>query len=395
MPAITGVGMRVLVLNAGSSTLKASVVELDPEDPRHVAPPLDATTVSWGSDASRTTGRNDHLRRILDRFASAGIQPSNLTAVGHRVVHGGERFTGPVLLDEATLDDLDGLSELAPLHNPVAVETIRAARMLLPSVPHVAAFDTAFHATLPRAAQTYPIPQAWRAAHGIRRFGFHGLSVQWSVSRAATVLERRRDQLRLLVAHLGSGCSVTAVDAGASVDTSMGFTPLEGLMMGTRSGSIDPGILLHLERLGVVDSADIAEGLEHGSGLLGVSGVSGEMRLVREAAADGDSRASLAIELFTRSAAKAIAAAATALPKVDALVFTGGIGEHDGATRREIVARLAPLGFMPLPDAADTPDGDRIVSASHAEPAVLRIEAREDIVIAQAALSTVAPSSWR
>jgi acetate kinase len=387
--------MRVLVLNAGSSTLKASVLEVDPAGPRRATPPLDATTVSWGSDASRATGRNDHLRRVLDRFASAGIQPSALSAVGHRVVHGGERFTDAALIDEATLTQLDEVSTLAPLHNPVALDTIRAARMLLPSVPHVAAFDTAFHATLPHAARTYPIPQAWRAAHDIRRFGFHGLSVEWSVGRAAELLERPLDELRLIVAHLGSGCSVTAVDRGASVDTSMGFTPLEGLMMGTRSGSIDPGIPLHLERMGIADAAAIDEALEHGSGLLGVSGVSGEMQRVREAATAGDPRASLAIELFVRSAARAIAAAMTSVDHLDALVFTGGIGEHDAVTRASIVARLAPLAILPLPDRPRDDDGDARISAARATPAVLRIAAREDVVIAQKALRAVAPSAWR
>ena len=387
--------MRVLVLNAGSSTLKASVLEVDPAGPRRATPPLDSTTVSWGSDASRTTGRNDHLRRVLDRFAAAGIQPSALAAVGHRVVHGGERFTEATLIDGATLTQLDDLATLAPLHNPVALDTIRAARMLLPSVPHVAAFDTAFHATLPHHARTYPIPQAWRAALGIRRFGFHGLSVDWSVGRAAELLERPADELRVVVAHLGSGCSVTAVDRTASVDTSMGFTPLEGLMMGTRSGSIDPGIPLHLEREGLADAATITDALEHGSGLLGVSGVSGEMRLVREAAAAGDPRASLAIELFVRSAARAIAAATTSLDQLDALVFTGGIGEHDAATRAAVVGRLAPLGVLPLPDRPADDDGDTCISAARAMPAVLRVVAREDVVIAHQALRAVAPSAWR
>ena len=385
--------MRVLVLNAGSSTLKASVLEVDPTGPRRATAPLDAATVSWGSDASRATGRDDHLRAVLDRFTAAGIEPGSIAAVGHRVVHGGERFTDATLIDDATLTQLQDLSTLAPLHNPVALDTIRAARVLLPSVAHVAAFDTAFHATLPDAARTYPIPQAWRTAHGIRRFGFHGLSVDWSVGRAAELLDRPVGELRLVVAHLGSGCSVTAVDRGASVDTSMGFTPLEGLMMGTRSGSIDPGIPLHLEREGLADAAAIADALEHGSGLLGVSGISGEMRLVREAAAAGDPRASLAVDLFVRSAARAIAAATTSLDELDALVFTGGIGEHDAATRSAVVARLALLGFLPLPDRPADDDADARISAVGATPVVLRIVAREDVVIADQALRAVASSA--
>jgi acetate kinase len=388
---------RFLVLNAGSSTLKASVVEVDPAAPHRNAPPIEATTVSWGNDASRATGRNDHLRRVLDRFASAGIDPGRLSAVGHRVVHGGDRFTTATVVDEAVLAQLDEVSALAPLHNPVALDTLRAARMLLPSVPHVAAFDTAFHATLSHAARTYPVPQRWRAAEGIHRFGFHGLSAQWSIHRAAELLGRPVVELRLLVAHLGSGCSVTAVDSGQSVDTTMGFTPLEGLMMGTRSGSIDPGIPLHLLRTGVEDVDGLADALDHGSGLLGVSGVSGDVREVRAAATGGDPRAALALDLFARSAAKGIAALATVLPELDALVFTGGIGEHDTAMRADIVGRLGRLGFLPLPTdgTASHDEVDRVVSATGADPAVLRIEAREDLVIALEALDAIAPSAWR
>jgi acetate kinase len=215
--------------------------------------------------------------------------------------------------------------------------------------------------------------------------------------RAAELVGRPSVDLRLLVAHLGSGCSVTAVDSGRSVDTTMGFTPLEGLMMGTRSGSIDPGILLHLLRTETEDAESLAEALDHGSGLLGVSGVSGDVREVRAAAAGGDPRAALALELFARSAAKAIAGLATTLAELDALVFTGGIGEHDATMRADIVARLGPLGFLPLPhdETAPEDDADRLVSATGADPAVLRIEAREDVVIALEALDAIAPSAWR
>jgi acetate kinase len=204
------------------------------------------------------------------------------------------------------------------------------------------------------------------------------------------------DDHALITAHLGNGCSAAAVRNGRSVDTTMGLTPLEGLMMGTRSGSIDPGIPLHLLRNRVVDADGLADALDHASGLLGVSGVSGDMREVRAAAAGGDPRATLALELFARSAAKGIAGLATTLPGLDALVFTGGIGEHDAAMRADIVARLGRLGFLPLPEADPaSDDDDRVVSATGADPAVLRIEAREDIVIALDALDMVAPSAWR
>jgi acetate kinase len=267
-----------------------------------------------------------------------------------------------VVLDDAVVDAIEEVAELAPLHNSVALDTIRAARSLLPDVPHVACFDTAFHRTLAPAAFTYPVPDQWTHDWGLRRFGFHGLSVAWSVREASRRLGRRETSLGIVVAHLGSGCSVTAVWQGGSVSTSMGMTPLEGLMMGTRSGSIDPGMLLQLIVEGRLNAGAARDALEHDSGLLGVSGVSGEMERVQAAASDGDPRAILAVELFVRRAAESIAAAATSLPRIDALVFTGGIGEHAAEVRDAIVARLLTLRL----------ERDQ----------VLVVEAREDLVIA-------------
>ncbi len=284
------------------------------------------------------------------------------------------------------LEAIDALAPLAPLHNPVATDTIRAARTALPGVPHVACFDTAFHATLPAAAHRYPVPAAWYEAWGVRRFGFHGLSVAWAVTRAGELLERDPVSLGLVVAHLGSGCSVTAVDHGRSVDTSMGMTPLEGLMMGTRAGSIDPGVLLALLRDGRLSVDELGETLDHRSGLLGVSGRSSDVRALLDAERDGDESAALALELFVSRAAAGIGAAATALPGVDALVFTGGIGEHSGRIRARIVARLAVLGVPPITDA--DPNEDAILSHAPGVPSVLRIASREDVVIAQHVVAT-------
>jgi acetate kinase len=371
--------VRVLVLNAGSSTLKASVLDGDGRDP------LFATTLEWGADATRASGRLDDFEALLEHLVVEGIPVGSIEAIGHRVVHGGTRFTTPVVVDDAVLATLDELADLAPLHNPVAVETIRAALAALPGVPQVAAFDTAFHATLPPPAFTYPLPADWIEQHALRRFGFHGLSVEWSVARAAELLERPVDGLALVVAHLGSGCSVTAVEGGRSAWTSMGMTPLEGLMMGTRSGSVDPGILVRLLHAGV--SPDVLEdGLDHRSGLLGAAGTA-DMRELLEREAGGDERAALAIELFVRRAAEGIGAAATASPRLDALVFTGGIGEHAGPVRERIVARLGTLGFgTSLADA----DDDKVLTAGDARPAVLRVAAREDLVIAEATRALVA-----
>ncbi|MBI3746923.1 MAG: acetate/propionate family kinase [Chloroflexi bacterium] len=373
--------MRVLVLNPGSSTLKAAVVE--PPGRRALA----TATVEWGPDASRASGRATGVADVLSAVEAAGVARGSIDAVGHRVVHGGTRFVYPTLLEDATVNDIEALAPLAPLHTRISVDTIRAARRALPGIPHVAAFDTAFHADLPPAGYRYPVPEAWYRDWGIRRFGFHGLSVAWSVTRAAELLGRPVAGLRLVVAHLGSGCSVTAVDGGRSVDTSMGMTPLEGLMMGTRAGSIDPGILLALLGDGRASPAELEDVLDHRSGLLGVSGHSADVRELLIAEGAGDSAATLALKLFVRRAAAAIAAAATCLPAIDAVVFTGGIGENAGRVRARIAASLAVLGIPSIPD-GDV-DEDMVLTDAAKAPAVARIKAREDIVIAEAVRSAL------
>ncbi|HET6380737.1 MAG TPA: acetate/propionate family kinase [candidate division Zixibacteria bacterium] len=358
--------MRVLVLNAGSSSLKSSLVE----------EPGDRTLARHELQRPADTGWTDAIAAAL---ADAG----RVDAVGHRVVHGGVKHVTPMLISDAVLRALDELRDLAPLHNGPALEVITSARQALPEVAHVACFDTAFHAGLPPAAHVYPLPYEWYAEWGVRRFGFHGLSVAWSVERAAALLGRAPQELRLVVAHLGSGCSVTAVDGGRSVDTSMGFTPLEGLMMGTRAGSIDPGILLELLDAGRLDLDELRETLNHRAGLLGVSGVGLDLRQVQAAAGEGHPRAALALELFVRRAAAAIGAAATTLPTLDAVVFTGGIGEHAAEVRVEICRRLTGIGVPSvLNTAGDAADMELSLPGSRVR--VLRVTAREDLVIARA-----------
>jgi acetate kinase len=350
--------MRVLVLNPGSSTLKASLVPAGADSAA-------GETIEWPAgeeDASEL------VRAVLARL------PEDAEAVGYRVVHGGGR-TAATIVDGAVIEEVERLDALAPLHNRRAAATMKAGRAARPDVPHVACFDTAFHAGLPEAAWRYPLPREWTERWGIRRFGFHGLSVAWAVRRAAELLDRSAADLRLVVAHLGSGCSVTAVEAGRSVDTSMGFTPYEGLMMGTRSGSIDPGVLLHLLRQGL-STDDVAEGLSQRSGLLAVAGVA-DAREVEARATAGEPAAALALKMFIGSAAGAIAAAATALTGLDAVVFTGGIGTGSSAIRAQI---LGPLRGFGLPSVADHAEGDRIIAAG--TPAVMVITAREDLVIA-------------
>ncbi len=296
-------------------------------------------------------------------------------------MHGGTRFVAPVVVDDDVLAGIEEVAPLAPLHNAVALETIQLVTDALPTVPQVVCFDTAFHRTLDPAALRYPVPDRWFEEWGVRRFGFHGLSVAWSARRAAELLERDVTDLGLVVAHLGSGCSVTAVDGGRSVATTMGMTPLEGLMMGTRAGSIDPGVLLALLRSGRRTPDELAEDLDHSSGFVGMAGTS-DVRALLAAEAEGEERAALALEIFVRRAAAGIAAMSTELRSLDALVFTGGIGEHAGPLRARIVARLGTIGLSPV-----SPTGgerDMVLSGGGGSPAVLRIEAREDVVVAEA-----------
>ena len=376
----------MLVLNAGSSTLKVSVVEVE-SGSRVPGPAMAAITIGLGDDASRrvynVTAGFDAALGGLD---AAGGRPDDVMAVAHRVVHGGPAYTTPTVIDDDVLAGIDALAPLAPLHDPVAASAIRAARRRLPSVPQVAVFDTAFHSTLPESARRYPFPTSWDA-WGIRRYGFHGLSVTWSIERASQLLERPMADLGLVVAHLGNGCSVTAVAGGRSVATSMGMTPLEGLMMGTRAGSVDPGILLAVLRDHRLTVDELADALDHGSGLLGVSGSSADMRTLQAASDSGDAAATLAIAMFVERAAAGIGAAAMSLRHLDGVVFTGGIGEHAGTVRAAIVDRLAVLGVAPV--AADETGSDRVLGGGLGTPAVMRIEAREDVVAGRAAVDVV------
>ena len=266
-----------------------------------------------------------------------------MQAVGHRVVHGGDRYSTAVLITPEVKRTIDELSELAPLHNPASLQGITAMEEALPGVPQVAAFDTAFHATLSETARTYPVPEKWTRDWGIRRYGFHGLSHSYCTDRAAAMLGRK--DLRLIIAHLGNGASVSAVRTGTCVDTSMGFTPLEGLMMGTRSGSIDPGLLIYLLRKKNLDADQLDHALNYESGLLGVSRVSSDMREVLAAAGD-DANARLAIDIYVHRIRQAIGAMAATLGGVDGLVFTAGVGENAAEIRERVCTNLRFLGLM-------------------------------------------------
>ena len=359
----------VLVVNAGSSSLKLSM--------------LDGDDVVAGSELD---GWDGHDTSGLARLADRAGPPD---AVGHRVVHGGPDLRGPVALTAEVEAAIEALTPLAPLHQPRALAGMRAARRVFPGVPAVVSFDTAFHATMPAAAATYAIPLEWREM-GIRRYGFHGLSHAWASRRAAELIGRPIDDLRLVTAHLGAGASLCAVDGGRSVDTTMGFTPLDGLVMATRAGSIDPGALLYLQREHAVSAPEIEAVLERRSGLLGLFGPSGDMREVEAGLGHGDEAARLAYDVYVHRLRSSVGAMAASLGGLDAIVFTGGIGEHASHVRADTCGGLGHLGLELDLTANQAAAADADVSKPGAPAATLVVTAREDRQIAAETRHTLA-----
>ena len=354
----------VLIVNMGSSSLKWMV--------------LDATTeqVLQNGDAhwqSTIAGRH------ADELTAALGQVQRVDAVGHRVVHGGVSFRDGVLIDAAVRQEIDRLGKLAPLHNPAALAGIDAVTARFPDMPQVAAFDTGFHRDMPDVAAIYPLPWDWTTRWQLRRFGFHGLSVSYATERTQAMLGRLPD--RLVVCHLGAGCSVTAVQHGRSIATSMGFTPLEGLMMVQRSGSIDPGLLLYLLRQEGLQPAELDQALNADSGLLGVSGVSANMRDVLTEASAGNRRAQLARDMFVHRLVTTIGGMVALLNGLDALVFTAGIGERSPEIRQLTSDALSYLGLLIDPAANRQGALDSNIASSDSAVQVLVIAAREDLAV--------------
>ena len=363
--------MQVLVVNAGSSTLKLRVVGAHDE-------------VTAAADMPAIGGRFDdgELSEWL-----AGTEP--IDAAGHRVVHGADRFDSPVLITPEVERTLGDLSALAPLHQPPALAGIAALRRVWPQLPSVACFDTAFHATLPDAAATYALPAEWRERWHLRRYGFHGLSHAWASRRAAELCGRDPGEpqgFRVISCHLGAGASLAAVSGGLCLDTTMGFTPLEGLVMATRSGNVDPGLLLWLQEQGQISTADLLDGLEHRSGLMGLAGTS-DMREVLTRSADGEPRARLALDVYVRSVSAHIAAMATSLGGIDALVFTGGVGENAPEIRTAVGMRLGWAGVDIDPARNDLPPDVEITGSGPVRAFV--VSSREDLEITHAVRDVV------
>jgi acetate kinase len=380
--------MKILLLNAGSSSLKAALVEsVDGKTVAHALADWAGTVTRYqfagpdGKDRSEYVSWKGHAGAVK-RFVSdlRTEQRSALAAVGHRVVHGGQ-FTSSVRITSEIRSRINALADLAPLHNPSSLETLAAAEAELPDVPQVAVFDTAFHATLPPEARTYPVPEHWTGEWGIRRFGFHGLSHAYCARRAAELLGRRQEELKLVICHLGHGCSASAVRDGKCVDTTMGFTPLDGLMMATRSGAIDPSIVLHVQQHHGLTPGQVESALNRESGLLGVSGVSADMRQVMAAAKDGHKQAQLALGIYTHRVRQAIGAFAVTMGGVDGLAFTAGVGEHATEIRASVCAGLECLGLEldSQANAGCKPDAD--VANSSSRGRIFVIATREDVTM--------------
>jgi len=384
--------MKILVCNAGSSSLKFSLFEAEGELL------LAEGGIDWTTKPTRLVFRRtghqeireelklekhaDAVARILDDLQAGPSAPlrvfGELQAVGHRVVHGGKRYTAAVRITPEVKRTIGELAELAPLHNPASLDGITAVEQVLPKVPQVAAFDTAFHATLSEAARTYPVPQKWTREWGMRRYGFHGLSHSYCAGRAAEMIGWR--DLRLIIAHLGNDTSVSTVCNGICVDTSMGFTPLEGLVMGTRSGTVDPGMLVYLLRHKGLDVNELDQALNYQSGLLGLSGVSSDMRQVLSELPHNPD-AGLAVEVYVHRIRQTVGAMAATLGGIDALIFTAGVGEHAPKIRERVCENLNYLGLELDRTANQTckPDADIVMPAAAA--CILVIATREDLII--------------
>lgn len=357
--------VRVLVVNAGSSSLKLTLLDGG-----------DTTIASRELEAPRARVDPDRLRAALD----SPLREAD--AVGHRIVHGGERFREAVRIDTDVEAAIRELTDFAPLHQQKSLAALDAVSGALSALPAVACFDTAFHATLPQAAATYALPVEWRERWGLRRYGFHGLSHAWVARRAPELLGRNASGLQIVSCHLGAGASLCAIKDGCSLDTTMGFTPLEGLVMATRSGSVDPGMLLWLLEHERLTAAELADALEHRSGMLGLTG-SADMREILACADSGDACARLAVDVYVHRLRAGIAAMATALGGLDALVFTGGVGEHSSEIRSQAAAGLAFLGVL-LDDTRNRDvAGDADIASARASVRTLVLTSREDLEIAR------------
>jgi acetate kinase len=393
--------MKILVLNSGSSSQKSSLYEIGESFPDDPSLPLWEGKIEWNGNSEEITLKNSQgaEERAQDKVSSraeavrhllstlwqgktrALASAAEIDVVGHRVVHGGPNYEEPVLLTPAVKAEIAKVAGFAPLHNRAELDGMEVIERLLGPVPQAVVFDTGFHRKMPLVATVYPGPYRW-FENGIRRYGFHGINHQYCAGRAAQLLRRDLHSLKIVTCHLGNGCSLAAIDQGHSIDTTMGFTPLEGLMMGTRSGSIDPGILTYLIRQSQLQPQEIDDVLNKQSGLLGVSGVSADMREILASAKGGDPRAKLAFDIYIHRLQAGIGAMAAVLGGVDALVFSAGVGENSAEVRSATCSKLEFLGVKLDATANSQLSADQDISAPDSPARILVIQAREDWAIA-------------
>jgi acetate kinase len=403
--------MKILVLNSGSSSQKSCLYELGTPLPEYPPTPSWEGKVEWQNDRAVLEVRNaagitrkeemtigarpEATARLLDALTSGQARvlddKSEISVVGHRIVNGGSEYTQPTVITQEVRNAIERMAIFAPLHNRVELEGIALIEKQFGSVRQIAVFDTGFHSRLPLAAAVYPGPYEW-IAQGIRRYGFHGVNHQYCAERTAQLLKKTLSELKLVTCHLGNGCSLAAVQNGQSIDTTMGFTPLEGLMMGTRSGSIDPGILTYLMRERHLTGQELDELLNTKSGLLAISGISGDMREVVSAMKDGNPRAKLAFDIFVHRLQAGMGAMIAALGGVDALVFTAGIGENSPEVRDVACANFGFLGLALDPAKNASPQPDQDISGSSSTVRVFVLRAQEDWAIAKECWKLTAPS---
>jgi acetate kinase len=399
---VTTARRTVLVLNAGSSSLKYQVLDATSGQTaasglvEEIGGPGRLRHTSHGGTHEQEVTCRDHTEaldaaRTALREHGPDLDELDLFAVGHRVVHGGPDFSEPVLVDEDVVRTIEDLVPLAPLHNPGNLEGIRGALTRFPDTPQVAVFDTAFHQSLPAAAHTYAVPASWREEHRVRRYGFHGTSHRHVSRRTAELLGREPRECNVIVLHLGNGASACAVRAGESVDTSMGLSPLEGLVMGTRSGDVDPALGAYLERVAGLAQGAYEQALNRSSGLKGLAGVS-DLREVEARRTAGDPGATLAVDVMVHRLRKYVGAYAVTLGRVDAIAFTGGIGEHSSLVRREVLDGLGILGVELDEDANDDGPPERLVTASTSRIPAWVVPTNEELEIARACLAVLEPS---
>ncbi|NJK72934.1 MAG: acetate kinase [Richelia sp. CSU_2_1] len=396
--------MKILVLNAGSSSQKSCLYELNDVLPDRLLQPLWEAQIDWThqqgiAELKVKTAKGDRLEeelasdsrqaaisRMLETLWRGKTQTINdlnaIDIVGHRVVHGGQDYQQSTLISPDVKETIARLSLFAPIHNPINLEGIEIVENILPNVPQIAVFDTAFHSQLTPAAFVYPGPYKW-LENGIRRYGFHGISHQYCARRAAEILGRDLPDLRLITCHLGNGCSLAAIRDGWSIDTTMGFTPLEGLMMGSRSGSIDPGILLHLLKQSDLTAEKLDDMLNRNSGLKGISGVSGDMRQIGEAITQGNQRAQLALDIYIHRLRAGIGAMLASLGGLDALIFTAGVGENSAVVRSAVCEAFGFMGLKLDGEKNQHSPVDEDIAAIDSAVRVLVIHTQEDWEIAR------------